>query len=200
MALASTVDRRQAQLENLIAAAEKRICADGLARLKARDLAADIGVALGGLYNIVDDIDALLLQISSRTLRRLGEAAEAATGSLPMATRPEAIERLVAVAQTYLTFARDNLALWRMVFELRLSSPLPEWAAQDQLRLFRHIAEPLAVIFPDLDTVARTVRARTLFAAVHGIITIGLEERLIAVPNQRLADEIAWLTRSACKA
>ena len=198
MALASTVDRRQAQLEALIDAAEKRICATGLASLKARDLAADIGVALGGLYNIVADMDALLLLISSRTLRRLGDAAEAATGHLPMATREAAVERLVAVAQTYLKFARDNLALWRMVFEVRLDAPLPDWAAQDQLRLFRHIAEPLAVIWPKLDTISRTVRARTLFAAVHGIITIGLEERLIAVPMQRLSDEIAWLTRAAC--
>lgn len=200
MALASTVDRRQAQLEALIDAAERRICAHGLASLKARDLAGDIGVALGGLYNIVADIDALLLLISSRTLRRLGEAAEGATSHLAMTTRKEAVERLVKVAHTYLAFARENLALWRMVFELRLLTPLPDWAAQDQLRLFRHIAEPLTVIFPDLDTVSRTVRARTLFAAVHGIITIGLEERLIAVPAQRLADEIAWLTRSACGA
>lgn len=198
MALAATADRRQAQLEALIEAAEKRICESGLVSLKARDLAADIGVALGSLYNIVADMDALLLLISSRTLHRLGAAASAATDHLPMTTRAEAVERLVTVAQTYLTFARDNLALWRMLFELRVASPVPEWAAQDQLRLFRHIAEPLAVIMPDLDDLSRTVRARTLFAAVHGIISIGLEERLIAVPVKRLNDEIGWLTRAAC--
>ncbi len=198
-ASARTQDRRQAQLEALIAAAEKRICDNGLLSLKARDLAADIGVALGGLYNIVADMDALLLLVSSRTLNRLGESATERTSHLPMATREEAIERLVAVAHTYLDFARKNLPLWRMVFELRVSSPLPDWAAQDQLRLFRHIAEPLKVIMPDLDTIALTVRARTLFAAVHGIISIGLEERLIAVPPQKLADEIAWLTRAACR-
>ncbi|MDV6331812.1 TetR-like C-terminal domain-containing protein [Asticcacaulis sp. 201] len=196
---ATTADRRQAQLEALIAAAEKRICESGTLSLKARDLAADIGVALGGLYNIVQDMDALLLLVSSRTLARLGEAAQTATGHLPMTTRAEAIERLVAVAHTYLAFARENLPLWRMIFELRLDSPLPDWAAQDQLRLFRHIGEPLHVIMPDLDTLALTVRARTLFAAVHGIISIGLEERLIAVPPQKLADEIAWLTRAACQ-
>jgi len=194
-----TQDRRQAQLEALIAAAEKRICDNGLSSLKARDLAADIGIALGGLYNIVADMDALLLLVSSRTLGRLGDSAAERTGHLPMRTREEAIERLVAVAHTYLDFARKNLPLWRMVFELRVDSPLPDWAAQDQLRLFRHIAEPLKVIMPNLDTIALTVRARTLFAAVHGIISIGLEERLIAVPPQKLADEIAWLTRAACR-
>lgn len=195
----TTADRRQAQLESLLEAAEKRICDSGLNSLKARDLAADIGVALGGLYNIVHDMDALLLLVSSRTLARLGMAATEATGHLPMKTREEATERLVAVAHTYLKFAQGNFPLWRMIFDLRLDSPLPEWAAQDQLRLFRHIAEPLHVIMPQLDTVALTVRARTLFAAVHGIISIGLEDRLIAVPQQKLADEIAWLTRAACR-
>ena len=200
MAFSRTADRRQAQLEALIDAAEKRICESGVSSLKARDLAADIGVALGGLYNIVEDMDALTLRVASKTLARLGQAATEATGQMTMATRDEAIDRLVAVAHTYLKFARENLRLWRMIFELRLDSPLPDWAAQDQLRLFRHIAEPLAVIMPDLDVVALTVRARTLFAAVHGIITLGLEERLIAVPMQKLADEIAWLTRAACRA
>ena len=197
---AATADRRQAQLEALLEAAEKRIIAGSVKSLKARDLAADIGIALGGLYNLVEDMDALLLLVSSRTLARLGASAEAKTAHLPMTTRAEAVERLVAVALSYLSFARDNLELWRLVFELRLDNPLPEWAAQDQLRLFRHIAMPLAAIMPDLDTIALTVRARTLFAAVHGIVTIGLEERLIAVPTQRLADEIAWLTRAACGA
>ncbi len=199
MTQTATATRRQAQLEALIEAAEKRICDHGLASLKARDLAADIGVALGGLYNIVADMDALLLLVSSKTLKRLGDWAAERTGHLPLATREEAIERLVGVAHAYLDFARDNKPLWRMVFELRLDSPLPEWAAQDQLRLFRHIAEPLSVIMPDLDVVALTTRARTLFAAVHGIVSIGLEDRLIAVPPQKLADEIAWLTRASCR-
>ena len=199
MTSSTTRDRRQAQLEALIDAAEKRIMSGGVAGLKARDLAGDIGVALGGLYNIVDDMDALLLLVSSRTLARLGEAASMATGHMPMASHAEAVERLVAVAQTYLTFARENLALWRMIFEVRLSNPLPDWAAQDQLRLFRHIAEPLHIIMPDLDARALTIRARTLFAAAHGIISIGLEERLIAVPAQKLADEIAWLVRAASR-
>ncbi len=195
-----TQDKRQAQLEALIAAAEKRICDNGLASLKARDLATDIGVALGGLYNIVEDMDALLLLVTSRTLGRIGDAMTERTGNLPMATHEEAIDRLVAVAHTYLDFARQNLPLWRMVFEFRFSSPLPDWAAQDQLRLFRHIAGPLQVILPDLDTMGLTVRARTLFAAVHGVISIGLEERLIAVPVQALSDEVAWLTRSCLNA
>lgn len=194
-----TADKRQAQLDALMEAAEKRICEQGLASLKARDLAADIGVALGGLYNVVADMDTLLLLITARTQKRLDAAFDAATGHLKVTTRAEAVDTLVVIAHAYLTFARENLRLWRMMFEVRISAPLPEWAVQDQLRLFRHIAGPLRVIAPDMDDGALTVRARTLFAAVHGIVSIGLEERLIAVPVQKLSDEVEWLTRAACR-
>lgn len=195
----STADRRQAQLEALIAAAEKRICDSGTHTLKARDLAADIGVALGGLYNIVQDMDDLLLRVTVRTQGRLDALFESETAHLPMTTREAALDRLVAVAQAYFRFARENLPLWRMMFEVRINTPLPEWAQQAQLGLFRHVGAPLAVIMPMLSVEALTIRARTLFSAVHGVVYIGLEERLIAVPPQKLADEIDWLVRAGCR-
>ncbi|MDI7775319.1 TetR-like C-terminal domain-containing protein [Asticcacaulis sp. EMRT-3] len=195
----STTDRRQAQLEALISAAETRICAEGVASLKARDLAADLGIALGGLYNIVADMDDLMLRVNSRTLSRLGAAAAEASDHLPMTTPAQALQRLGQVARTYLVFARENLRLWRMLFETHVRSVVPEWANEDQLRLFRHIAEPLAVLMPDLPAEALSVRARTLFAAVHGVISLGLEERLIAVPLSQLESEIDWLIRAACQ-
>lgn len=190
--------RRQAQMEALLQAAEARVRADGVASLKARDLAADIGVALGGLYNIVADMDDLMLRVNSRTLARLGAAATAAADHLVMDTREAAVDRLVTVAQTYLSFARGDTRLWRMLFETHVASAVPEWAKDDQLRLFRHIAEPLARIMPGLSAGELTVRARTLFAAVHGVITLGLEARLVAVPDDQLGAEIDWLIRTAC--
>jgi len=66
--------RREAQFEALMQSAEKRICEEGVGALKARDLAADIGVALGGLYNIVADMDDLMLRLAQRTMGRLDAA------------------------------------------------------------------------------------------------------------------------------
>lgn len=77
-------ERRQAQLGALIDAAERRIAEGGMANLKARDLAADIGIALGGLCAIVADLDELSLHVSSRTLARLGEALTATSEALPL--------------------------------------------------------------------------------------------------------------------
>jgi AcrR family transcriptional regulator len=197
----TTAERRQAQLDALVDAAERRIATGGIGALKARELAGEIGIALGGLYNLVPDLDELALRVSSRTLGRLGEALSAAADALPLATQEDAVNRLVAIAIGYLAFARKNLSLWRTLFELRLAGDavLPEWAANDQLRLFRHIAEPLAVLSPGQEIEAQGLMARTLFAAVHGIVMIGLEDRLIAVPPAALEAQIEWLVRATCR-
>jgi AcrR family transcriptional regulator len=192
-----TQARREAQLEALIDAAEVRINREGVAGLKMRDLAADIGVALGGLYNIVEDMDELILRITDRTLRRLdGQLAKLGRDHQPP-TPQTAVAALEATAIAYLDFAQTNLSLWRALFEMRLSKPeLPEFNIRAQLGLFEHIAPPIRVLMPDADEAARALVARTLFAAVHGIVLFGLEDRLIAVPREALKGQLSWLLRS----
>ena len=58
--------------KRLVDAAEARIASQGLAALKAREVTADAGCALGALYTAFDDLDRLILQVNSRTLVRLG--------------------------------------------------------------------------------------------------------------------------------
>ena len=94
--------RREAQRIALIDAAEQRIARDGLAGVKARDLAQDVGVALGAIYNLVADLDELMLRVASRTLARLDQALEQA--AMPSG-EPTACDRLVAIALAYRTFA-----------------------------------------------------------------------------------------------
>ena len=84
-------ERRDGQRQALIDAAERAIVRDGLAGLKARDLAVEIGVSLGAIYNLVEDLDELALRVASRTLSRL-EAALAvallATGGAAVLSLP----------------------------------------------------------------------------------------------------------------
>ena len=71
-------EQREGLKARLIDAAEARIAAGGLAGLKAREVTADAGCALGALYNAFDDLDRLVLHVNSRTLARLGVALAAA--------------------------------------------------------------------------------------------------------------------------
>ncbi|MDC7676092.1 TetR/AcrR family transcriptional regulator [Asticcacaulis machinosus] len=190
--------RRQAQLEALLDAAEARISTDGIDNLKARDLAADIGIALGGLYNLVADMEMLSLLVAQRTMTRLDKAFTEAAQA-PLTDNASAVARLEGIAHTYYRFARENLLLWRAMFEMRLkNTPLPEWNKNAQFGLFAHVAAPLKVLMPEADDMAVTVTARTLFSAVHGIVVIALEERIIAIPNESVEHQISWLIRAAC--
>jgi AcrR family transcriptional regulator len=195
--MSKTLERRAKQLEALIAAAEKAIAAKGLAGLKSRELAAEIGVANGAVFNLVDDMDELVLRVGSRTLARLDgalSAAESAGAASPA-------EKLVRIAVAYCDFAADNLELWRALFEHRMApeKPIPEWAVEEQMNLFRHIYYPLSKLFPKWSADELGITARSLFASVHGMVSLGLEQKLIAVPVAALRDEIAAIVKATIK-
>jgi AcrR family transcriptional regulator len=188
------MERRAKQREALIEAAERAMATRGLAGLKTRDLAQEIGVANGAVYNLVADVDELVLMVGSRTLARLDAAlSEAERNGLPAPA-----ETLVRIAIAYCDFAAANLELWRALFEHRMApdKPLPDWAISDQMHLFRHIHQPLAVLFPQRPAQDISVTARSLFSAVHGMVALGLEQKLIAVPLSALRKEIATMVQA----
>jgi AcrR family transcriptional regulator len=195
--MSKTLERRAKQREALVAAAEKAIAAKGLAGLKSRELASEIGVANGAVFNLVDDMDELVLRVGSRTLARLDSALSAAESG----GAPSPAEKLVRIAVAYCDFAAENLELWRALFEHRMApeKPIPEWAVEEQMNLFRHIYHPLSKLFPKWRADKLGITARSLFASVHGMVSLGLEQKLIAVPVAALRDEIATIVKATIK-
>src|ERR1700743_332896 len=113
--MTKTLEKRAKQRDDLVAAAERRITAKGLTGLKSRDLARDIGCSNGAVYNLVEDMDDLILRVGSRTLARLDAALTEAENSGP------ADEALVRIAVAYCDFAANNFELWRTLFEHRMA-------------------------------------------------------------------------------
>jgi AcrR family transcriptional regulator len=192
--MSKALERRAKFRESLIMAAEQSIAAKGLAGLKTRDLAREIGVANGAVYNLVEDVDELILRVGSRTLARLDADLTAAESEGPAA--PDQI--LVRIALAYCDFAAANLELWRALFEHRMQrgKPIPEWAIEQQMNLFRHIYRPLTALFPNRSATELGVTARSLFSSVHGMVSLGLEQKLIAVPITVLRREIATIVKA----
>ncbi len=170
------------------------MAANGLAGLKTRDLSQEIGIANGAVYNLVADMDDLILRVGSRTLARLDACLTAAECNGPASPG----ETLVRIALAYCDFAAENLQLWRALFEHRMApdKETPEWAIREQMELFRHIYQPLAKLFPKRSPAELSVTARSLFSAVHGMVALGLEQKLIAVPIDALRSEIATIVRA----
>src|SRR5215471_17508631 len=67
----STEQRRARLRDALVAAAERAIEQQGLATLRARALAQEVGCAVGAIYNVVEDLDDLVLLVNARTLAAL---------------------------------------------------------------------------------------------------------------------------------
>ena len=91
---------------------------------------------------------------------------------------------LARIAVAYCDFAAENTELWRALFEHRMQpgKDVPEWTIAEQMELFRHIYGPLAALFPKRSPAELGVLARSLFSAVHGMVALGLEQKLVAVP------------------
>jgi AcrR family transcriptional regulator len=192
--MSKALERRAKLRDSLILAAERSISAGGLAGLKTRELAREIGCANGAVYNLVADVDELILLVGSRTLARLDAVLTEAESAGPASST----EALVRIAVAYCDFAAESLELWRALFEHRMipGKPVPEWAVSDQMNLFRHIFAPLAALLPARSEAELGVTARSLFSAVHGMVLLGLEQKLIAVPTPALRREIAVIVRA----
>lgn len=190
--MARTVAERKAALrERLIGLAEARIAAGGLKGVKARDLAREAGCAVGAIYSHFDDLDALLLEVNGRTFSRIGAVVAASCDP----QEPDPGARLTAMALAYLHFAADHYHLWRALFDVEMSAegPVPQWYLDALDTLFSHIAAPVSELFPDMDARELDLMVRALFSSVHGIILLGLEHRISAVPVEQIERMIAQI-------
>jgi AcrR family transcriptional regulator len=184
--------------ERLIDAAERSIAANGLAGLRARDLAHDAGCAVGTIYNVFEHLDELILCVGSRTLAMLDSVLGAVRSARPYGSPEDPADDLVRLALAYLEFAAEHTVRWRALFDHRMSEarPLPQWFVDQQHALFAQAERPLVTLLPELDPEVRRTLARTLFSAVHGIVVLGLEEKLESLPFPDLRDQLAATVRA----
>ena len=169
----------------LIDAAERTIASEGLRGMKARELAYKVGCAVGAIYNVVR---------RSRRPDLRGERAHAGAARKDahgrrragIATRrPTRSRALTHLALAYTDYAAANRPRWRALFDHRL----PEGARGPDLvhgrtsRACSSISRSrCASSRPRIAHERRTLLARSLFSAVHGIVLIGLEEKLQSIP------------------
>ena len=192
---------RRSNLKNaLIDAAEQTISREGLGGLRARSLAFEVGCAVGAIYNVVDDIDDLIIAVNERTLLALERELTAAhAGELSGSMRP--IEQLSRMALAYLSFAVEHGMRWRAMFDHRLGEgrTIPERYRASQRRLFGYVEEPLKALVPHETEQRRGAVARSLFSAVHGMVSLGLDEKLGAVALADLREQIAFMTKAMAR-
>lgn len=187
-----TALRRAKLREKLIDVAEAHIATNGLHALKARDVAKDAGCALGAIYTHFEDMQALIMAVNGRTFRRLGTAVTSAVEDQSPAAPHD---QLIVMSCAYLRFAADNTNLWRALFDLEMSTDgaVPAWYLAELAKVFNLIANPMAQIYPDKSHAELDLSVRAMFSAVHGIVLLGLEKRISAVPMDQIEAMISEL-------
>ena len=179
--------KREDLKARLIEAARNRIAQNGLASLRARDVTQDAGCALGGLYTAFSDLDDLVLHVNSETLGMLERDLVA-----ELADESDPANQLRILAHGYMNFALGHRNLWASLFDHKLPEGVeaPEWHLDKHMFLIQFIARPLARLNPQMAEEDLHIRALTLFSAVHGIISISLEARVVGLPRGRLESEL----------
>lgn len=188
--------RRRQLREALIAGAERAIDREGLRGLKARDLAHAAGCAVGAIYNVVSDLDELVYAVNALTLAQLEK-----TLTPKDAAPDDPTAALTHLALAYTDYAARHTKRWRTLFDHSLPAgrEVPAWYTENLSRLFVYIEEPLRRIAPALSPGERVQVARSLFSAVHGIVVIGLEEKLQTIPLATLRAQVTLMVQAIAR-
>lgn len=182
--------KREEAARRLLEAAVTCVDESGIDALHARELAKRSGYSVGSVYKYYADLDALITEVNTVTLGKIGEAVAAA-----IAEKSDPLDRLKALAQAYLDFASNNENLWKALFghRLPLGREIPSEHRESNIALLSLIGQSLLEINPELSQDALETRTRTCFAAVHGIVTIAMEQRFVGLSGETLHAEMDFL-------
>ena len=186
-------EKSRALADRLVSAAEAVIAADGLPALRARALASAVGCSVGAIYGVYEDLDAIVLEVNALTL----DAFVADMGRDARGAGQE--DQLVQMAEAYLDYAARNRHRWAALFQHRLppGRTITESYANRQEAAFRLIEAPLAALHPTLPEIG--LAARTLFSAVHGVVALGLDERITVLQLPVLRAQLGQIVRAAVR-
>lgn len=155
--------------ELVLDAAERAAVKEGLRGVAMRRIAHDVGVVPGSIYNVVGDIDDIIVRLKARILRRLRERMQAAVD--PQA---DVSANALALTDAYLDFVWSNACLWTVIIEHSFSDelPMPEWYGEELLRTLGVVDGAIASLIPDAKE--RELAVVTLWSALHGLASLSV--------------------------
>ena len=171
--------------QQLLDAAADIIVSQGAAALSLRALGDRAGVSRSAPYHYFADKDALLHRLGERGFTMLAQATEAAE-----AGHADPVARGRAGLRAYVRFAQENPQLFRLMFAgvlpRRLSLPLGQdrsaynFSSQAAAKTFARMQAGVATLpgSAGLDDKALMLRTNAIWAAVHGVAILAIDENL----------------------
>lgn len=150
--------------------------------LSLRSLAREVGCAPSTLLKLYGSFGNLLQHVNLETLARLREVIE------PALEQPSPEARLGCLARAYWQFAQREAYRWQLLFEYPLAQEGELDRRQSDMieALFLRVEATLKEYQPALDDLEARRLGRTLWGSVHGLVLLGLNERLGYWQGQQL--------------
>ncbi|SEL98552.1 TetR/AcrR family transcriptional regulator [Halomonas caseinilytica] len=142
--------------------------------LSLRSLAREVGCAPSTLLKLYGSFNNLLQHVNIETLGRLRVAID------PLLEEGSPEQRLKALALAYWEFARRDPYRWQLLFDYPLAQEGELDRRQSDMieALFLRVENTLKEHQPALDDMQARRLGRTLWGSVHGLVQLGLNERL----------------------
>lgn len=145
--------------------------------LSLRQIAKMVGYSPGTLINLFGSYAHLLLAVNACTLDQISERL---AQKLTSAADLDAQQQLRLFAEEYLLFAQQHTYQWRLVFEHRLDEEVPDWQQNRINQLFALIELRLAKLAPHANPLELQQASRTIWASVHGICMLEVDNKIFA--------------------
>ncbi|QIE23532.1 hypothetical protein SBC1_14180 [Caballeronia sp. SBC1] len=164
----------------ILDAARAIVVREGFDAVSMRKIAGVVGYSPASLYLHFASRDAIACALCVEGHAQLLESLRAHDGVL------EPVERLKAMAHTYVSFGRTHAQVYRLIF---MQNPAYTDAAAKDAALtgetvLSMLTQTLALIH------SPPIRAETLWAALHGIVSLSLmAQTVFTVPTDTLVDE-----------
>jgi len=167
--------------------AERLVRQGGRQALSMRLIAKAASCASGTLYNVIGDLDDIILHLNARTTIKLAEHLETAAAS------SDPVERIVAMAHAYVEIGEANAQLWSLLFEFRLPEgrELPERYRQILARPIETVHAASRDAFRS-DTECADFVAR-IWVALHGVVALSITDKLSVLidgTSHRFVDDL----------
>ena len=185
------------KLNLAISATQAIIETKGLEDVHARNIAKDVGISVGSIYNLFGDLDHLIRLANARTYDALYEIVSAALNRSRQAGKSLEGE-LTELALAYLGFVENHQKAWHAVlaFNRSQTEPPPQWYLEKELSLLRVIEDAISDFELTRKEAVRHNTARALWASIHGIVTIAVADGFLMQPIDKVRAQIQIIVTS----
>lgn len=172
----------------IIDVSKELLLKDGFAKLSMRKIAKKAGVTATSIYLYFKNKDELLLALVEESIERL-------TAALKEALDPAAgpVEQLEKLADAYVQYAFENPQEYEIIYMVR-PEEMPKYP-REKFQHVREIYELIASIIRSgneqhvLDVDDPMISAYTIWAQLHGVVSVVLSRRLdTRIPKQPFLD------------